>query len=268
MSRTRALFSGAARTAVRSARLDPKRRLLLVFDLDGTLAPIESRPDSARVSRTTLALLARAALLPRVRVAVVSARPLRDLRRLIPAGGRVARIAQYGLEGRLAPKAATRRRIRRAVRGVDDRLRPVVAAFSGAFLERKGLSVAVHHRALAPGRREALLRRLGAVARVARRDGIGVQLGDRVYDFVPVGYDKGRALRALRARIRPGTTVYFGDSAGDEPAFAALAPTDVSVRVGPGPTAARFRVRGPKDVARFLRALVAERSQGPSPRRR
>lgn len=268
MRPTRAFFSGAARTAVRSARFDPKRRLLLVFDLDGTLAPIESHPDSARVSRTTLVLLARAAHLPRVSVAVVSARPLRDLRRLVPAGGRVARIAQYGLEGRFAPKAATRRRIRRAVRLVDGRLRPVVSTYPGAFLERKGLSVAVHHRALAPRRRAALLRRLGAIARAARRDGLGVQLGDRVYDFVPVGYDKGRALGALRARVRPGTTIYFGDSAGDEPAFAALAPTDVSVRVGPGPTAARFRVRGPKDVARFLRALVAERSQGPSPRRR
>jgi len=245
----------------------PERRLLLAFDLDGTLAPIASRPESARVSKTTLALLARAARLPRVRVAIVSARPLRDLRRLIPVA-RVGRIAQYGLEGLVAPKPASRRRLRRAARVLGARLRPVVAPYRGAFIEQKGLSVAVHHRALSARRRASLHRRLRIVEREARAHGFGPQLGDRVNDFVPLGYDKGRALGALRVRLRPDVTIFFGDSAGDEPAFAALAPADISVRVGPGPTAARFRVRGPQDVARFLRAFVAERTQPPSSRRR
>jgi trehalose 6-phosphate phosphatase len=144
----------------------------------------------------------------------------------------------------------------------------VVAPFRGAFVEQKGLSVAVHHRALSPRRRAALRARLRAVEPEMLAHGFGTQLGDRVNDFVPVGYDKGRAIRALRARVRPGVTIFFGDSAGDEPAFAALAPADVSVCVGSGPTAARYRVRGPRDVARFLSGLVAERMQQPSLRRR
>lgn len=267
MSPTRSLSSPAARTAADEAAGDPGRRLLLAFDLDGTLAPIASRPESARVSRTTLALLARAAELPRVRVAIVSARSLRDLRRLVPTA-RVARIAQYGLEGPLAPRTATRRRLRRAARVIGARLRPLVAPYRGAFIEQKGLSVAVHHRALSARRRASLRRRLLLVEREVRAHGFGSQLGDRVNDFVPLGYDKGRALDALRARFQPDATIFFGDSAGDEPGFAVLAPADISVRVGPGPTAARFRVRGPRDVARFVRALVAERTQGPSSPRR
>ena len=259
MSPTRPLSSPTARTAARRAG-DPSRRLLLAFDLDGTLAPIAPRPESARVPKATLALLGRAADLPRVRVAIVSARPLRDLRRMIPTP-RVTRIAQYGLEGPLAPGTATRRRLRHAARAIGARLGPLVAPYRGAFIEQKGLSVAVHDRALPALRRASLRRRLLLAEREARAHGFGTQLGNRVNDFVPLGYDKGRALDALRARFQPDATIFFGDSAGDEPAFAALAPADISVRVGPGKTAARFRVRGPRDVARFLRALVAERTR-------
>ena len=267
LGRTRPLFSRTAWPAVRAAIGDRKRRLLLAFDLDGTLAPIASRPEAASVGRATQALLARAASLPGVRVVVISARPLRDLRRLVP-DTRVAKIAQYGLEGPLAPHHETRRLLRKAVRAMAARLELAVQPFRGAWIERKGLSVAVHHRALSPRRRAALHRRLRVEERAAEALGLGTQLGDRVNDFVPIGYHKGRALDALRARIRAGMTTFFGDSAGDEPAFAALAPTDISVRVGRGPTAARYRVRGPHDVTRFVRALVAERTQGPSSRRR
>ena len=267
MKSTRPLFSRAAWAAVQEASRVSKRRLLVAFDVDGTLAPIASRPARARVPHATLEWLAKAAQLPHVRVAVVSARPLLDLRRLVPVAD-VERIAQYGLEGPLAPSAATRRRFRGAARVIGRRLRLVVAPFRGAFVEQKGLSVAVHHRALSPRRRAALRARLRAVEPEMLAHGFGTQLGDRVNDFVPVGYDKGRAIRALRARVRPGVTIFFGDSAGDEPAFAALAPADVSVCVGSGPTAARYRVRGPRDVARFLSGLVAERMQQPSLRRR
>ena len=267
MRSTRPLFSRAACAAVREASRVSKRPLLLAFDVDGTFAPIAFCPAQARVPRTTLTWLARAARLPGVHVAVVSARPLRDLRRLVPVP-RIERIAQYGLEGPFAPSPATRRRFHRAALLVGEHLRLVVAPFHGAFIEQKGLSVAVHHRALSPRRSAALRGRLRAVEPETRARGFGTQLGDHVNDFVPVGYDKGRALRALRKRVRPGVTIFFGDSAGDEPAFAALAPADVSVCVGSGPTAARYRVRGPRDVGRFLSALVAERTQQPSLRRR
>jgi trehalose 6-phosphate phosphatase len=90
--------------------------------------------------------------------------------------------------------------------------------------------------------------------------GFGVALGRRVTDFVPAGYHKGRALREVRLRIRPDVVFYFGDTASDEPAFAMLPPGDFSVRVGPGSTTARYRVRGPREVTRFLRALVRLRA--------
>jgi trehalose 6-phosphate phosphatase len=84
--------------------------------------------------------------------------------------------------------------------------------------------------------------------------------GHRVTEFVPKGYDKGRALTLLRRRYAPGAVIYFGDTDADEPAFGVLGRNDFPVRVGPGRTGARYRVRGPGEVVRFLRSLISLRS--------
>jgi trehalose 6-phosphate phosphatase len=57
--------------------------------------------------------------------------------------------------------------------------------------------------------------------------------------------------------------LYAGDDVTDEHAFAAVASRenadDVTVKVGDGETAARYRVGGPEDVTDLLRELVAAR---------
>ena len=110
----------------------------------------------------------------------------------------------------------------------------------------------------------AALRRF---ARRARRAGFAVAHGRRVTEFLPRGVDKGNAIRALRRLLEPDSVFYFGDSPGDEPAFAALARRDLGVRVGSGPTKADYRIPGPRDVDRFLRAVLAARA-APARKRR
>ena len=228
----------------------------MAIDFDGTLAPIVADPDRVRVPPPTRALLARSARLPSVRVAVVSARPMRDLREHLPGRG-LLRAAQYSLEGLAAPPARRRRTIRRDARALRALLEPIVARFPGAWIEDKGLTLGVHYRGLRQTRSAALLRALEPARREAKRLGFTAEGGRRVIDFVPSGYDKGRALQALIRRTRPAATFYFGDSAGDESAFAVLGRKDYPVRVGAGTTGAAYRVREHRDVARFLRALVA-----------
>jgi trehalose 6-phosphate phosphatase len=64
--------------------------------------------------------------------------------------------------------------------------------------------------------------------------------------------DKGTALQALREELGADAVAYFGDDVTDEDAFRALGPDDVTVKVGEGATAARFRVDGPEDAAAAL----------------
>jgi trehalose 6-phosphate phosphatase len=260
-ARTRPLLSGAAWAEAAQALRRASRRgrpALIAFDFDGTLAPIASRPERARVPPDGRRWLSRAARTPGLRVAVLSARPMADLARYLQ-GAALLRVAQYGLEGGEPVGERQIERFRRGVRRLHRVLEPVATRYRGAWIEDKGLTIALHYRAVAAARRGSLLRTLRAIEASARRLGFHTEPGRRVTDFVPARYDKGRALRALRRRVRPAVTFYFGDTAGDEPAFAALGRSDFAVRVGAGPTAAPYRVRGPGDVARFLRALVALR---------
>ena len=135
-------------------------------------------------------------------------------------------------------------------------------AVPGALLEAKGLTVAVHSRGVRSAERRRRLRAglLSVASGEARRQGFRVMPGAMAVDFVPRGHDKGRALRALRARMKPRAIFYFGDSDGDEPAFSALTNRDFPVRVGREATRAPYRVTGVGEVARFLEAVAANRA--------
>ncbi len=254
----RSLFETDAQARVRALLGRRGARVLLALDVDGTIAPIVTRLGRARVPAATLRILDRITRMRGVTVALVSARSRRVLKQLVNLPrARVA--AQYGLEGAVAPAASLRRRWRRGAARVAVALAPVAEAFPGAVLERKSMAVALHDRGVAARRHPALRRALRRVAATTRPLGFVPVRGHRVTEFVPRGYDKGRAMAMLRKRYAPAAVFYFGDSEADEPAFAVLGRNDFSVRVGPGRTRARYRVRGPGDVARFLHSVVSLR---------
>ncbi|HET9950577.1 MAG TPA: trehalose-phosphatase [Candidatus Eisenbacteria bacterium] len=247
--------------------LRSRAAILVALDLDGTLAPIVGRPERARVLPRILPLLAKGARRRRTRIAIVSARPASAIRRLVPIAG-VQRVGQYGLEGPFAPPAERRRTLHRAADALAILAESGVEPIAGAWVERKRLTVAIHGRAVPPVHRPALDRVVHRLARDARRLGFRPQIGRRVVDFVPAGFDKGTALLEIIRAHRPDVTLYFGDSPSDERAFRALGPDDFPIRVGAGATAAPFRVGGPGDVARVLSAVVRLRADSASHPRR
>jgi len=256
---SRSLFSAKARARARSVLGRRDARVLLALDVDGTIAPIVAKLGRARVPAATLRVLDRLTRMRGVTVALVSARSRRVLRHLVPVP-RARLAALYGLEGVVAPPASHRKPWRRGARRIAAILEPIAEAFPDTVLERKSMAVALHDRGVAPGRFPALRRALQRAAKVARPLGFEPVRGHRVTEFVPRGYDKGRAVTALRQRYAPRVVVYFGDTDADEPAFAVLGRNDFPVRVGPGRTRARYRVRGPKEVVEFLRSLISLRS--------
>jgi trehalose-phosphatase len=84
--------------------------------------------------------------------------------------------------------------------------------------------------------------------------------GKEVVELSVVDTDKGRALDRLREETGADAVVFAGDDVTDETAFARLTPTDVGIKVGPGDTAARFRVESTTSVATVLAALAEARS--------
>ena len=56
-------------------------------------------------------------------------------------------------------------------------------------------------------------------------------------------------------------SVRLGDDVTDEAVFRVLAPEDVGVKVGPGPTSAVYRVASQTEVAGLLTKLLRHRTE-------
>jgi trehalose-phosphatase len=87
--------------------------------------------------------------------------------------------------------------------------------------------------------------------------------GKKVHELLPdIDWDKGKAVLWLletlgleRAKVRP---IYIGDDRTDEDAFRALGRRGVGILVSEQPrsTAARYALKNPAEVERFLRELT------------
>jgi trehalose 6-phosphate phosphatase len=190
-------------------------RAAIVLDVDGTLAPIVSRPEQASVpeeARRELERLAgRYAL-----VACVSGRTGDDARRLVGVDG-LRYVGSHGLE--LSPDAARwSEEIHRFASSVDW---PV---------EDKGLTVSFHYREAAD--EDAALEYLQEVAERARAAGLVPRFGRKVLELrPPVEADKGTAVTTLLEEANLRRALYAGDDTTDLDAFRALDELEVGVRI-------------------------------------
>jgi trehalose 6-phosphate phosphatase len=204
------------------------------LDFDGTLAPIVDDPESAHIHPDAPQVLL--ALVEVVRaVAVITGRPARkalalggleDVGAEIGDTGRELFVfGQYGYER----WSSTQRRVvsPRPPRGLSAFLRDLPrvlrdADAADAFVEDKGLAIAVHTRRLddPAGAYDRLLPRL---TELAERRGLAVEPGRNVIEMRSPGMDKGVVVRKLAAEVDAGGFLFAGDDLGDVEAFEAVA---------------------------------------------
>jgi len=231
------------------------KHIALLLDFDGTIVPIQPRPEMVRLGLPTRRLIGRLAKHSRVTVCIVSGRRLPDLRRRARVPG-VRYVGLHGWEWDTRTAAPLEDEfLKEAKRLLEERL----GSLAGIRLEDKGISLAVHYR--------------GATNGVARRAGIildetlkpfgphlHVLKGEKVWEVLPPEVEgKGRAVRLLLAELPGGTLpIYVGDDATDESAFAELR-HGIAVRVGKQRgSKAPFYLRNPDEVIVLLRRLEAE----------
>ena len=235
--------------------------VLVASDFDGVLAPLVLDPMESRPLSGTIESLEGLAALPSTYAAVVSGRDLETLTKLTElAGSDVTRIGSHGGESSAAGTAVPLTDDQRAdLDALTEELGEVVAAHPGAVLEHKPAAVVLHTRRMAE---ETVAREAEAEALevTTRHAGLHVLHGKHVVEVSVVRADKGTALVALRDDVGADAVAYFGDDVTDEDAFRALGPADLTVKVGPGDTAARFRVESVEDAAETLRVIVERRS--------
>jgi trehalose 6-phosphate phosphatase len=238
-------------------RLRTARALDLATDFDGTLSPIVESPGRAAIDPHARAALERLLSAPRARVAVVSGRPLADLRRLVPLRG-IAMAGNSGIEP--SRTLAGPRRVRTATlpAGLHETLVAWAGRFPRAWIERKGHVLAAHFGLL--GARD----RTRFVAGVRRRvtplaPHVQVTRGGRSIELAPAGSaDKGTVLRRWHGNRAAGTLLlYLGDDANDLPALAyARRCGGVAIAVGRPLAGAHYQLADPREAAAFLAWLA------------
>ncbi|MBO0870983.1 MAG: trehalose-phosphatase, partial [Micromonosporaceae bacterium] len=231
--------------------------LLVACDYDGTLAPIVEDPTQAVPLPEAVAAIRALAALPQTAVAVVSGRALRDLATLSRLPSEVHLVGSHGSEfdigfvQRLSPELRElRTRLQHAVE-------EIVADQPGVRLEPKPASIAVHTRTAA---HEVAQHVLDLLRRgPATWPGIHVSVGKAVMELLVLPTHKGTALDVLRMQLSASAVLYFGDDVTDENAFGHLHGPDVGIKIGPGGTAAQYRVGAPIDAVRVMAYLLETR---------
>jgi trehalose 6-phosphate phosphatase len=229
----------------------------LFLDFDGTLADIALHPDEVVVSEPLPELLL--ALRERLAgaVAVVTGRRLAAVDAMIAP----ARLAGSGLHGaELRMNGHEEARLSTEPGGAGPLARALAARFADdprIYVEDKGAGVSLHYRRAPERARECE----EALRALAPRELFDVTMGHLVVEARPRGADKGAALAAL-ARLPPfagRAPVFVGDDVTDEDGFrAAERLGGYGVKVGPGPTAARYRISEVGGVHEWLHESLAE----------
>lgn len=267
-------MSAAVRPGVDSlvAAAAAGRRLLLLFDFDGTLSPTVARPEQARLPTATRQILAELAAAG-CQLGVLSGRSLSDLRERVDLPG-VWLAGSGGLElwiegspSREPHRAAGMTTIAAWARDVASE----IARLPGAWLERKPLGLTIHHRGASP-ETVAAVRKLaaGLQARTADVRVAVCTLGVEVTPCPEV--HKGTAVAEFITAAGEGVLglFYAGNEANDAEAMAEVTQRGGwVVGVGEAAPPAHDRLSAPTDLYELLASLASAlgrvmRRRGPS----
>lgn len=203
------------------------------LDFDGTLSPIVEDPNQAHIHADAPGVLVELARQVRA-IAVITGRPARQVLALGgldevgtaigETGKELIVLGQYGNER----WSCTNRRVvsPRPPSGLASFLRGLPAVLrradaGEAYVEEKGLAVAIHTRRL-ENPQIAYARLEPLVGELAAANGLVVEHGRNVIEVRAPGMHKGLGVRSLVDEFDAGGFLFIGDDLGDIEAFTAV----------------------------------------------
>jgi len=248
--------------------------LMLLLDIDGTLAPIAGRPQDAEVPASTRRVVDELARTPGVHVVAISGRSALDSRRLICLDDTWI-IGNHGIEVAppmgppvARPEAAQfADRVAAAARLALDFTRDI----PGVIIEDKRWTLSVHYRL---ANRDVVPPLTAEINDIALDLGLRVTTGKEVLELrPPIDVNKGTAAvelaRTLGALDHDASLLCAGDDRTDEDMFREVRraqPRCATVRVGdnsgPTDTLAEFSVLDPNAMRLLLEKILLQRRSG------
>jgi trehalose 6-phosphate synthase/phosphatase len=242
---------------VASYRSAAKRLLLL--DYDGTLVRFASRPYEARPDEELKRLLAAMIADNGNQVYVVSGRRASDLEHWLGSIPNLGLSAEHGARWR-APGSLTWQGPQ-ADTNWKESVRPILQHFvdrtPGSLVEEKEFALVWHYRGTEPEFGDWLATELVAMLEgMLAETELRAYRGHKIVEIKPIWANKGAFARGLLPAFSEGDFVLgIGDDRTDEDLFTQLPPWTWSIRVGGGPSKARFSLGEVREVRRLLQQL-------------
>lgn len=238
-------------------------RVFFFLDYDGTLTPIVSHPEKVNLSEEVKRLLLAFKRHPKIFLAVVSGRSLRDIRRRVGLKG-IYYVGNHGLEmfrPRCGLKQLIPERVVPELKRIRDRLHNRLKDIDGALIEDKECILTIHYRNVDPKWVPPILMALKQEVKDSMVP-LCLGLGKMVFEIRPKStVNKGTAVLELldQASRDEALPLYIGDDQTDEDAFKALKKMGITIFVGlSGNSSAQYYVKDPFEVHRFLKIIQNE----------
>lgn len=241
---------------------------LMLFDYDGTLTPIVSRPRDALLKSDMRAALKSLAGKARFTVGVVSGRRLTDVKKLVGIKG-IFYAGNHGFEIEIGSTNYTHpdvKKFAKYLRSTKTKLSRATRGIKGVLVEDKGISLSVHYRLVDNRDLFALKEIVFDICNpLIKERKIHLTSGKKVWEIrLPIKWHKGKAVEKLctivnKKRKKAVLPAYIGDDTTDEDAFNFLNKKKraISICVGErgAASAAAYYLKSPSEVKKFLLAL-------------
>ena len=243
------------------------RGIYLFLDYDGTICPLSKETYHPVLSVPMRQMLEKLKHKSCVKIALISGRSIRDLRKkiglssLVYSGNHGLEIKGPGLRFESPVKSSHKNIIHKLI----VKFRKEFSDIPGLLVNDKGLSVSLHYRFATPSQKKRIHEAYLKIIRPFLATGkIIVFPGKKIHEVKPnLPWNKGNAVEWLlshEAQKKKGEgllPVYLGDDVTDEDAFRVLADKGVAVRIGKarGVSHARYFLRNIDEVLSFLKRL-------------
>lgn len=235
------------------------KRIALFLDYDGTLREIEREPAAAKPNAPLEGLLRLLSQQPNVDVTILSGRSQEDLEAFLGAYP-FRLIAEHGATWRPPGQQEWERLDHNLNYAWKEKLLPILHIYEqatpGSAIEEKHSSIVWHYRKadeeFGAWKANQLAQELSALA---ANHPIKVRRSKKIVEVTAGENNKGSAVARVLEQNNYDVIIGAGDDLPDESMFELNIPGMLTIKVGTGPTQARFRVTDPAAFRELLDSL-------------
>jgi len=249
--------SGATGQSIIKRYAKTKKRVIFL-DYDGTLVDFKPNVDQARPDKDLYELIGQLTDDPANHVVLISGRKHENLGDWF-GDNDLYLIAEHGAWFKQQNTSWHK------ITGLSDSWKqdiyPILDTYvdrtPGSFIEEKTYSLVWHYRKSQNGLGELRANELiNNLKYLANDKGLQLMPGDKVLEIKNMEINKGKAALSIVDHDKYDFILAFGDDYTDEDTFKALPESAITVKVGGNVSSAKFYLRNPWEVRRFLHNMV------------